>query len=87
MKIVAKPVDALVIFHQGEHPLPYKFKYAAKDGAVKYVQVDKVLETEERQFGSMPVIIYRCQSRVGEQDVRYELKYVLRDARWELYKA
>ncbi len=86
MKIVSRPVDALVIFHQGKPPTPYKFKYKAWDGTEKYVRVDKIIETEARQLGSLETIIYRCQSQIGNREIRDELKFFLKDARWELSK-
>ena len=86
MKIVARPVEAVAVFYRGEYPEPRKIRYEDWDGVRKTISVDKILESEPLRFGSVEFILYRCQSFVCGRDVRYELKYILRDARWELYK-
>ena len=86
MKIVSRPVEAVAVFYRGEYPEPRKFRYEDRDGVRKTISVDKILESEPLRFGSVEFILYRCQSFVRGRDVRYELKYILKDARWELYK-
>lgn len=86
MKIVALPVDTVAVFLRGKHPAPYKFKYEDREGLRKEVRVDQILEMETRKFGGVETIIYRCQSTIEGMELRYELKYILKDARWELYK-
>ena len=86
MKIVAKPIDAIVVFQQGAHPVPHKFKYKCPDGSMKYVQVERIFSSEIRKAGNSEVILYQCQSRIEGEAKRYELKFFLKEARWELYK-
>ena len=86
MKIVAKPIDAIVVFQQGSHPVPHKFKYMCPDGSMKYVQVERIFASEIRKAGNSEVILYQCQSRIEGEAKRYELKFFLKEARWELYK-
>ena len=86
MKIVAKPIDAIVVFQQGSHPVPHKFKYMCPDGSMKYVQVERIFSSEIRKAGNSEVILYQCQSRIAGEAKRYELKFFLKEARWELYK-
>ena len=86
MKIVARPIDAIVVFQQGTHPVPHKFKFRDKDGTVKYVRVEQIFESRTGSSGSTENILYVCQSHIDGQLRRYELKYFLKEARWELYK-
>ena len=86
MKILAEPVDALVFFHKGEIPAPYKFKYVLPSGERETVYVDKILEAEEQKIAGIRSFIYKCQSVMGEEIKRYELKYIIEECRWELYK-
>ena len=86
MRIVARPIDAIVVFQQGTHPVPHKFKYKDTDGSIRYVRVGQIFSSKAGGTGSMENILYTCQSSIGGEEVRYELKYFLKDARWELYK-
>ena len=86
MKIVAKPVDMIAVFYQGRHPVPHKFKYLETDGSMKYIHVERILASEVRKAGNAEAILYQCQSRMEGEVKRYELKFFLKEARWELYK-
>ncbi|MCI2061405.1 MAG: hypothetical protein LKJ83_01350 [Eubacteriaceae bacterium] len=48
--------------------------------------MDKFINIEEKKIAGIRTINYSCQSRIGGRDIRYELKYVIDDPRWELYK-
>lgn len=86
MKIVARPVDMIAVFYQGRHPVPHKFKYLSPDGSMKYIHVERIFASEVRKNGNSEIILYQCQSRIEGEAKRYELKFFLKEARWELYK-
>lgn len=86
MKIVAKPVDAVAIFKGTARPLPYKFRFRGDGGAALEVQVDQIFLVEERRIAGIRTLVYDCQSTVEGIQKRYQLKYLIQECRWELYK-
>ncbi len=86
MKILAEPIDALVMFKGKEKPIPFKFKYINGDGIYQEIKIDKILYTEDVKLAGLRAFIYCCQSLIGNQIRRYELKYIVGEYRWELYK-
>ena len=86
MKILAEPIDAVVRFKGKEKPIPYKFRYADKEEVVHEVRVDKILMSEETKLAGIRAYIYLCQSNIDGISRLYELKYLISDCRWELYK-
>lgn len=86
MKIVAKPVDAVAVFKRTGRPLPYKFRFREEDGTDREVQVERIFLVEERRIAGIRTLLYDCQSAVGGVQRRYQLKYLIQDCRWELYK-
>ena len=86
MKIIAKPIDALVMFKGKETPQPYKFRYQEENGAYREIRIDKVLQTEETKVAGIRALIYRCQSEIEGTVILYELKYLIAEYRWEIYK-
>ncbi|MGI6211302.1 MAG: hypothetical protein ACOYJJ_01830 [Anaerovoracaceae bacterium] len=86
MKIVARPVDMIAVFYEGKRPMPWRFRYLDPGGELVTVQVDRVISTEDRRIAGISTYNYCCQSRIRSEERRYELKYFLKDARWELYK-
>lgn len=86
MKILAEPIDTLVMFKGTEKPMPYRFKYVDQEGIRQEVKIDKILYTEESRMAGVRAFIYSCQSMIGKEAKRYELKYIVAECRWELYK-
>ena len=86
MKIIGAPIDALVFFRKGAQPEPYKFKYTNSQGETETVVIQQILEMEEQKIAGIRALVYRCQSIIGAEEKRYELKYMVSECRWELYK-
>ncbi|GAB1476139.1 hypothetical protein MASR2M70_09710 [Bacillota bacterium] len=86
MKIIAEPIDALVMFRGRDNPRPYKFRYFDRDSLVHEVKIDKVLQVDEIRTAGIKALVYRCQSEINGLQILYELKYRIEDCRWELYK-
>jgi hypothetical protein len=86
MKIVAKPVDAVAVFKGTSRPLPYKFRFRSDSGAELEIYVGQILSVEERRVAGIRTLVYDCQSTVEGVRKRYQLKYLIQDCRWELYK-
>ncbi len=86
MKLLAKPIDAVVIFVDREQPRPFKFRYTDEEGAAHEMKIDKVLSVREHELPGAKSLVFECQSRLGLDDLRYELRYSLDTCRWLLYK-
>ena len=86
MKILAEPIEAIVKFKTKEKPMPYKFRYADKEQLYQEIKIDKILMVEETKMAGIRAFVYRCQSEMNGSMKIYELKYLVSDCRWELYK-
>ncbi len=86
MKIVAKPIDVIAVFSGRKKPIPYKFKfYDASEEKVE-IAVSKIQCVEERKLAGIDTLIYTCQSEFFGIEKIYQLKYIIGQYRWELYK-
>ena len=86
MKLLMKPIDAIVVFKGSGKPLPYKFRSTDTDGISREVYVKRILTAAEEKFAGIPVYVYDCQSDIGGAEKRYQLKYFIPECRWELFK-
>lgn len=86
MKILAIKIDVLAIFHIGESPIPYRFKYIDEAGEKLDVRVEKIISISEKRPAGIASYIYVCQSKICGKIVHYELKYIIENCIWELYK-
>ena len=86
MKILAKDIRMIAVFDDGRNiPRPLKFMLVQEDGPF-VVRVDKIISNERRRTGGIDCFVYCCQSIIGDREVRYELKYIIAECRWQLYK-
>jgi hypothetical protein len=86
MKIVASPIDVIATFSREGKPSPYKFRYIEKDAESMEIRIDKVISTEKQKLAGIESIVYTCQSEIDGIMRMYELKYIIGQHRWELYK-
>ena len=87
MKILARRIDMIATFLSDGVIQPHRFRIAGEDGAEStVVHVEKVIQTEQTRIAGVKAIIFTCQSKFGEIERRYEIKYRIDDHRWELYK-
>jgi hypothetical protein len=87
VRILAEPIDAVVKFSKGKgNPVPYKFRYSDSDEVEHEIKIDKILMVEETKKAGIRALVYLCQSQVEGIIKLYELKYLISDYRWELYK-
>ena len=86
MKILAEPIDAIVMFKGKDVPRPYKFRYMDQGDMTREIKIDKIIQTEETKIAGIKTLLYRCQSEIGGMTILYELKYLINECRWELYK-
>jgi hypothetical protein len=84
MKVVAKEIEVICHFSkQGITPL--KFKMQEKDN-YKVIKVDKVIsKTSEKLCGNI-ALIFDCQSVIDGIEKLYQLKYIVEDMKWLLFK-
>ena len=66
MKVVSRPVDAIVVFKGKNKPLPYKFRYTESDGACREIVVDRIILIDEQKFAGSRSIVYDCQSSIDD---------------------
>ena len=64
MKLLMKPIDAIVVFKGSGKPLPYKFRYTDTEGISREVYVKRILTAAEEKFAGIPVYVYDCQSDI-----------------------
>lgn len=87
MKIISKPIKIIAIFEcEKRPPRPYKFKWENEKGEETTVIVDRVIDVCKQKIAGIECLVYKCQSIIGNMDKRYELKYILSDCQWQLYK-
>ncbi|MGE4273299.1 MAG: hypothetical protein AB7E31_10570 [Desulfitobacterium sp.] len=81
MKVIMAPVQMVARFDLHGNPSPARFVY---DG--KVIDVEQIVETREEKLAGNRMKIYSCQSEIGGELTRYEIKFELQTCKWFLYK-
>lgn len=85
MKIVSKEIDIITVFEKSGYIKPIKFRLEDED-STKVIKVDKVLDCVSSNFAGENLLIYKCQSLIGDSIKLFEIKYEKRTCKWYLYK-
>lgn len=86
MKLLAKPIDTMVVFRANTKiPRPYKFKIE-ENGELVTVKVDQIIDATKTKVCGAENILYLCQSTINGREKRFELKYYCSSCEWQLYK-
>ena len=87
MKIVSRAISAIAVFkYDYGTPMPYKFKMQDDSAEEIEVKIGSILQVSRSKIAGKDSLIYQCQSIIGDIEKRYELKYIIPECRWLLYK-
>lgn len=88
MKILAEPIDAIVTFRAegGKNPRPYKFRFKDRDERYYEIKIEKIFNVEKWRITGRNSLVYKCSSTVNGVEKLYEIRYIIEECRWELYK-
>ncbi len=86
MKIVSKPIEMIAWFKEKKIPEPLRFRLKNDDHSYLIIKVHKILEIREEKLAGIRSYVYHCQSTVHNTEKIYELKFIIGECKWILYK-
>lgn len=87
MKIISKPIKMIAVFQYDDGtPIPYKFKIRTDSEEEIIIKIGKIFGHDRKRITGKESIIYKCQSVINNMEKIYELKYIIPECRWVLYK-
>ena len=81
VKVIMAPIEMVAKFDIDGNPTPARFKHG--DQVIDVEQVQSV--TEEKLAGNR-MKIFTCQSEIGGEMKRFEIKFELQTCKWFLWK-
>lgn len=76
-KVVAKPIEVISVMDTKGNITPLRLRIERDDESLQVIKVDKVITRTKEKFAGNLMIVFTCQSLVGDIEKRYELKYEL----------
>ena len=82
MKLLMKPVEMILSSGCDGALRPLRFRWTAENGEIHIIGIDRVLTVKEEKLAGNPMFVYDVQSRIAEEDRRFEMKYEIRTRIW-----
>ena len=86
MKVVAKPIEVISVMDTKGNVTPLRLRIQRDGESLQVIKVDKVITRTKERLAGNQMIVFTCQSLVGDIEKRYELKYELGTCKWILFK-
>lgn len=86
MKVVTKPIEVISVMDTKGIITPLRLRIVRDDESLQVIKVDKVITRTQEKFAGKHMIVFDCQSLIGNVEKRYELKYELKTCKWMLFK-
>ncbi len=86
MRILAQPIEMISYTDNKGDIRPLRFRLQVDDEPLKVIKVDKVIVKEMEKLAGNNMIVFKCQSLIGDALRLFEIKYELKTCKWILYK-
>jgi hypothetical protein len=64
---------------------PLRFQVEGRDG-ITVIKIDSIISKQEEKLAGNRMLVFSCQSVIGDIQRRFELKYEITTCKWYLYK-
>lgn len=81
MKVISKKIEVVAYFDIDGSIKPIKFRIEEND-TYKVIKIEKVISTQLED----KVLIFKCNSTIGDREIIFEIKYDIEKFTWLLWK-
>jgi predicted DNA-binding antitoxin AbrB/MazE fold protein len=81
-----KPITMISVTDEKGVIKPLKFQLQNPNKELITIRIDHISQCDEEKMAGNRMLIYRCQSQIGDTIKVYELKYEFNTCRWYLWK-
>lgn len=85
MEVVNVPIDALIWTDKDGSIHPVRFRLVEDEG-YRIIKIDKLISAEKIKLFGHINIVFRCQSVIDYIEKVFELRYIVDECRWVLWK-
>ena len=86
MRILGYPIEMISYTNDKGDIRPLRFRAQIGNEPMQVLKIDRVIFKQKEKLAGNSMILYRCQSRDGDYEKIFELKYELDTCKWILYK-
>lgn len=86
VKVISKPIEMITYTDSNGEVRPLRFRVEAENNIRKVIKIDKIITKKKEKLAGNPMLVFKCQSAIGNMLKIFEIKYDLKDCKWILYK-
>ena len=86
MKVLALPIEMVSYTDNKGDINPIRFRLQVDNEPMQVIKIDKVIAKGVEKFAGNIMIVYKCQSLIGDVIKLFEIKYEVATCKWILYK-
>ena len=86
MKVLALPVEMVSYTDNKGFIRPIRFRMQIDDEPMQVIKIDKVIVKTTEKLAGNSMIVFNCQSLIGNEIKLFEIKYELATCKWILFK-
>ena len=86
MKILALPIEMVSYTDNKGSIRPIRFRMQINDEPMQVIKIDKVIVKDTEKLAGNVMIVYKCQSLIGDAIKLFEIKYEIGTCKWILFK-
>ena len=77
MKVLALPIEMISYTDNTGYIKPIRFRMQIDDEPMEVIKIDKVIVKDTERFAGNIMLVYKCQSLIGDVMKLFEIKYEL----------
>lgn len=85
MKVVNKNIEMIALFKEGE-PRPIRLRITDEMGELQVYRIDQILSKGIKKVDNQNIWAFNCFIIVNGMKRLCEIRYILSETRWVLYK-
>ena len=86
MKVYIKPVKMISVNDYDGTVIPIRFQIVNREQELITIKIGRIIEKKQEKIAGNRMLVFSCQSGIGEVERRFELKVEINTCVWYLYK-
>ncbi|MBZ9688628.1 hypothetical protein G9F72_020085 [Clostridium estertheticum] len=86
MKVLALPIEMVSYTDDKGAIRPIRFRMQMVNEPMQVIKIDKVIVKDTEKLAGNLMLVYKCQSLIGNDIKLFELKYEIATCKWILFK-
>lgn len=86
MEVLDFPIKMISYVDNKGDLCPLRFRYKTEDGSIQDIKVENIIDKSTEKLADGNMIIYKCQSLIGNTIKLFEIKHDAATYKWNVFE-